>query len=269
MTIAEAIDMQLGSLKLEGSAEAVNKLLEELAKAQIEFDPVMEDATGQAGSRNFKYADYSSLTRATRPYLVKHGITLLQPLHSENGNAVTTTILAGHGARISSSFSFKADPNPQDFGKNHTYYRRYQLQAMLGLAGEDADDAKLSLAAKEKNGFSEPKKTEPKKVDAVSGTNEKPQPKQPPQESSKPAPQAAVQEAPKAETAKSAPTDAKPINARIVNAMKQLEWNMDNLKAFYKEHIDKKGFDKADNLPAPVKEKLYELLIEKKQVAPF
>lgn len=265
MSIAEAIDIGVGSFRIEGPDEAVAKLFENLRLAQIEFDPVLEDAQGQAGQRSFSYADYSALTRATRPYLVKHGITLLQPLHSSDaGTAVTTTILAGHGARISSSFSFRADPNPQNFGKDHTYYRRYQLQAILGLAGEDADDARLSRAAKEKNGFTEASK-------ATNGAS-----KQPLQEPSKPAPQAAAKAAPEKPKAvdevkgtEEKPVDARPVNARIIDGMKQLGWNMDALKTFYKAEIDKKGFDKADNLPAPVKEKLYDLMVEKHKVARF
>lgn len=265
MSIAEAIDIGVGTFRVEGTPEAQQRLFQELRDAQAEFDPVMEDATGQAGTRSFKYADYSSLIRSTRPYLVKHGIAMIQPLHSENGNAVTTTVLVGWGARITTSFSFKPSGNPQEFGRDHTYYRRYQLQSLLGLAGEDADDAKLSLAAKEKNGFTEASK-------ATNGAS-----KQPLQEPSKPAPQAAAPKAapaqPKAvdevKGTEEKAVDARPVNARIIDGMKQLGWNMDALKTFYKAEIDKKGFDKADNLPAPIKEKLYDLMVEKHKVARF
>lgn len=261
MEEVKGIDIQLGSLKIEGDA---TKLFEELARAQADFEAIPETAEGQIGrDRKFKYADFATLTRYTRPHLSKRGIVLLQPLHYENGKAVTTTILAGHGARIMASFHFTADPNPQDFGKAHTYYRRYQLQGILGLEGEDADSVPMT-SAKQTNGFSEPeKKTAPKAL-ATAGKSPAPANDQKTDTSAAPSDSSTTS----TEKTSSVPADDRPINARIIDAMKQLTWKMDDLKAFYKENVDKKGFDKADNLPPEVKESLWRLLIEKKGVLP-
>lgn len=265
MDNTNGIDIGLGSLKVEGDA---TKLFEALAKAQAEFEAVPRDSAGQIGTnRSFKYADYATLTKCTRPSLTKNGIVLLQPLHYENGMAVTTTIIAGHGARIESSFSFKADPNPQEFGRHHTYYRRYQLQGILGLEGEDADDARQENQKREQSSFTEPAaKPEPKPAGKAKAS---------PTVVSE-STTAAEKTAPSAEKPAAEPKpatngkpDNRPVNARIIDGMKQLSWKMDDLKAFYKEAIDKKGFDKADNLPVDVKEKLYNLLVEQKGVIPF
>lgn len=247
----DSIDIHVGSLKVEGDA---TKLFEELAKAQADFDPVPRDSAGQVGTnRFFKYADYATLTRCTRPYLTKRGIVVLQPLHFENGMAVTTTIIAGHGARISSSFSFKADPNPQEFGRHHTYYRRYQLQGMLGLEGEDSDDPG---AMREKNGFTE-------KAPAA--------PKAPAAEAPKAAQKPPVAEKPKAEPPKAAApkADSRTQNQRLVDAAKQLNWKTDDLKAFYREHVDPAGYNRGDDLSVEQKDALLKALAEKKGVGPF
>lgn len=247
----DGIDIALGSLKIEGDA---SKLFEALAKAQAEFDAVPETSKGQIGKdRHFKYADFATLTKCTRPHLTKHGIVLLQPLHYEGGMAVTTTIIAGHGARIQSSFSFKADPNPQEFGRAHTYYRRYQLQGILGLEGEDADSVRQQ---EERSQFVD---TKPAAVPAA-----KVEPKAPVK-----APEQAKPAEPKPAEQPKPAGDSRSINARIVSAMKELKWSTEDLKAFYKAEIDKKGFDKADNLSVEQKEKMYAALVEKKGVIPF
>ena len=245
----ESRPLSVPTLRIDGDA---TKLFEALAKAQAEFEAIPEDAQGQIGKdRRFKYADFMTLIRHTRPYLVKHGLLLIQPLHYQDGMAVTTTIIAGHGARIESSFAFGADPNPQEFGRAHTYYRRYQLQAILGIEGEDADEAR---SANEKRNAAFVEKEPVKK------TNGKAE--------SKP-PVAQAQPALDAEPAPKVAEDQRPVNTRIIDGMKQLSWKMDDLKAFYKAEIDKKGFDKADNLPAETKEKLWQLMVQKKGVAPF
>jgi len=139
----EAIEIGVDeSLKVNGDATA---LFENLAKAQLEFIPVPRDSAGQVGAnRSFKYAGYATIMRCIRPALSKYGIAVLQPLHFRGGMAITTTIVAGHGASIQTSFAFKADftkrskegtplgDDPQEFGRCHTYYRRYQPKRLQG-----------------------------------------------------------------------------------------------------------------------------------------
>jgi hypothetical protein len=163
MDTDNGIELGLDTLTIKGDP---TKLYENLAKAQAEFLPVPKMSEGQAGQKKFKYAGYATLMRCIRPALTAHGIAIIQPLHSREDMAITTTIIAGHGASISCSFSFKADytkkfkdgtvvDDPQEFGRCHTYYRRYQLQAMLGIEGDsDADD--LPDVNEEKAQFSEP-----------------------------------------------------------------------------------------------------------------
>ena len=51
--------------------------------------------------------------------------------------------------------------------------------------------------------------------------------------------------------------------------LKNVDFNVSTVSLANQEHIDKKGFDKADNLPAPVKQKLYDLMVVKGGVAPY
>jgi ERF superfamily protein len=274
------IDVGFDTMRITGDP---TKLYEELAKAQAEFTAVPKTSDGQIGQQKFKYAGYATLVRCVRPALSAHGITLFQPLHSRGGMAVTTTILAGHGASISSSFEFKAAftkkqkdgtvvDDPQEFGRAHTYYRRYQLQAMLGIEGDkDADD--LADVNTEKTQYVEPKaepKAEKKGPVSAAATSvsaeEKPTPSATPSAST--TPPAGGKAKPAATTA--APADTtKTLNELLQSAMAQLKWKMPEVKEFFKEHIDPAGFESAANLTLEAKRALYNKMIEKHDLIPF
>lgn len=290
MSNDEGIDIQLGSLKISGDP---TKLYEALAKAQAEFLPVPKMNDGQIGKdRRFKYAGYATIMRCIRPALSKYGVAVVQPLHSCDENAVTTTIVAGHGASIQSSFTFDADPNPQEFGRRHTYYRRYQLQSMLGIEGDsDADDlpdpnqeraqfvdeARITGKALETpEAASAPPKApvsaEPKPAPAEKKTNGSAKPSGSTtngKKSGESKPEVKVETKP----AETKPADTKAstmtINERLQSAMEQLGWKMDHLHAFYREHVDPADFAKAANLTIEQKTMLLGKMVEHKGIAPF
>lgn len=271
--MSDGIDIQLGTLKITGDP---TKLYEELAKAQAEFTPVPKKKDGQSGFSKFKYAGYSTVMRCVRPALSAHGIAVLQPLHYENDKAVTTIVLAGHGASISSSFMFNADfrkkqkdgsmaEDPQEFGRCHTYYRRYQLQAMLGLEGDaDADD--LPDVNEESSQYSEP---EPQPAKVASS------PKASVEKKSAPVEKPTLPSAPVSGATTSAkPTEApaqstKTVHELIAAGMKELKWKIDDVKSFYKLHVDKSGFDNAANLTLEQKTELFKKMVEVNGVTPF
>lgn len=285
MRLDDGIDMELDTLKIKGDP---TKLYGELAKASVDFVPIPKKKDGQAGGTKFKYAGYATVMRCVRPALSAHGISVIQPLHWLNGMAVSTIIVAGHGASISSSFSFKSEyakkqkdgtvsPDPQEFGRCHTYYRRYQLQAMLGLEGDaDADD--LPDVNEEKSQFSEPAR------DATTGEAVPAKPASSPKASP-------VASAPTTVPEKAAPVATKPesdssklsngsakastgetnksLNELLTMAMKELKWQMEDLRTFFKEHVDEKGIDKVNNLTVEQKSKLMDQLVKLKGVTPF
>ncbi len=278
----DQIEIGVSTLRIEGNPA---KLYEELAMAAQEFVPIPKVAKGQSGNRHFDYANYATIMRCVRPALSKHGIVVMQPLHSNDDEAVTTTILAGHGAAIVSSFSFVPHKDPQEFGKHHTYYRRYQLQAMLGLEGDkDADD----LPDVNEQGFTEKQEASSPKAKASvekppaaakeQKTNGSAKPSAASTESSEPKPE------PKPEEKKPEKTvinpakaidgieDAK-LNTVLSAIMKQMDppWKLMDVRSFYAEHFDAKPEDMPhpDQMKAPLKRQILSKLIEVKGVAPF
>lgn len=288
------IEIGVDTLKVEGDP---TKLYEELAKAQSEFLDVPRIDDGQVGNdRKFKYAGYATLMKCVRPALNKHGITILQPLHFRDGKAVTTTILAGHGASLSCSFAFNADytkadkyggkkDDCQEFGRAHTYYRRYQLQSILGIEGdEDADSIEAQRSRKEQaQEFAEPapKKEEPKKE-----AKPAPAPKANGESAAKPVATASGQKTNGSAKASEPTTNGKvpspqetvdaiapeKLNSYLSAVMKQMDppWKVIDIRKFYAEQ-----FDAENEMPAPdamdpaLKRAILTKIIEVHKVAPF
>lgn len=260
------IDLHMSTLKIEGDPTV---LYQKLAEAQAEFLPVPEDAKGQVGNnRSFKYADFATIIKCIRPALTKHGIAFLQPLHTDGEMAVTTTILAGHGASIQASLMFPHDDNPQEFGRHHTYHRRYQLLGFFAIEGEDADDARKE-GEKIQRGFTE-KKSEPRNEAPKAESRAPADPAAPavPTQTAQTANGGASNSA-NSSKASSDPANNRPINDILKDGMKKLGWKFPELKDFYKEHIDPAGFDKADNLNIDQKRALLKKMVELKGIEPF
>ncbi len=124
--------------KLFGTDEAVTKMFEALALAQGEFEVVKADTTGRDGNREFPYADWSSLRRASRAVLAKHRLAWSQWPVGSNGTLIS--ILAGHGARIHTTIRFDRPENIKQFGGALTYLSRYVYRAVFCLPGDDDPD---------------------------------------------------------------------------------------------------------------------------------
>jgi len=108
-------------------------------KAQSEFPQVSKDSTADAGKYSYNYASLPAVTEAVLPVLNKHGIAMWQTFL--DGVLVThLTHESGEGIESGVACS-EVGLTPQDFGKKISYYRRYSLIALLGLAPDDDDDA--------------------------------------------------------------------------------------------------------------------------------
>jgi hypothetical protein len=112
-----------------------------LLAAQRNFGPVVKNATNPAFKT--KYADLGAVLDAITAPLNDAGLLLVQRFAVDAGGPVLVTevIHAASGATISSTVPITGkDPtNPQAMGGAITYYRRYSLMALLGLAAEDDD----------------------------------------------------------------------------------------------------------------------------------
>lgn len=120
------------------------KLAEALAKAQAEMPVVPRSRTGQVGPRRYKYADISDILQIVVPVLAKHGIALTQPLATAEGHTVLRTELHGFGEIIQSAMPIDVPADPQKFGSLLTYYRRYALSALVGVASDEDDDGEAT-----------------------------------------------------------------------------------------------------------------------------
>lgn len=124
-------------------ADAIDKLVQALAKAQGEFKPIVKDT--QNPFFKSKYADLATIIAATQPALSKNGIAVMQLPQVEAHSAGVKTILAHcSGQWISTELMLPAAQgakfDAQTVGSALTYARRYALQAILGVAADVDDD---------------------------------------------------------------------------------------------------------------------------------
>lgn len=92
------------------------------------------------------YVTLDVIIEGLKPQLKQHGVTFCQLLHSIGNLSALTLVVAGHGASLTTTFEFQRFANPQDAGKQITYYKRYQITAFFGVVGdEDADEDTLEV----------------------------------------------------------------------------------------------------------------------------
>jgi hypothetical protein len=123
-------------------SESITKVSAALVQAQTE----MRNPYNSADNPFFKshYAPLDAILSLVRPILAKNGLLIMQSTGGDGSYAsVTTTVLHSSGEYI------RSDPlilrpsklDPQGIGSALTYARRYSLSAILGIAGDDDDDA--------------------------------------------------------------------------------------------------------------------------------
>jgi hypothetical protein len=141
------------------TSESIKNLSAALNRAQKKIGAAVK------GSANpfFKsrYADLGAVMEACKDQLNSEGITVLQPVYSdETGDYVETILLHESGEFMSSRMRLLASKNMQELGSNTSYARRYGLQSMVFIPAED-DDGEASM------GRSKPASTAVKVVTSV------------------------------------------------------------------------------------------------------
>lgn len=233
-----------------------------IGEASVNFLPLGKNSAGQKGHQKFKYAPLHEVVASIKPALAAQKVSFMQLFHTMGEKQAISLIVSGHEAYVVSTFLFDMEKDPQEFGKISTYYRRYQLQAFFCLEGDkDLDEG-------ESNGNTEIKsQVVSRKPDVSSDT--KPvvvSEKNPPKVAAEKAP---TKEEPKVES-KPANGDTRSIGQKLIDAKKQLNWEMSDFNAFCKEHESEfPGFVAAEKLDAKGKQKLFDLLVKEKNVIPF
>ena len=138
------------------SAQAISiaKLQDALAKAQGEFPVIQKDSTVQVKNKegkflySYKYADLTAIISATRPAMVKNGLSFTQDYvkHKDLGNGFITQFRHSSGEILEVGF-VPCKIEGQDMksvAAQYTYGKRISLTAALGIsADEDVDAASV------------------------------------------------------------------------------------------------------------------------------
>lgn len=120
-----------------------------LVAATAELTVVEKGRTANAGSYSYDYADLGDIVKVTRPKLAEHGIALLTPV-CDHGDGFAVTVIFLHTSGEERQFgplSFARGRDAQATGSLITYFRRYAVQAALGIATGDDDDGATAQEA--------------------------------------------------------------------------------------------------------------------------
>lgn len=157
-----------------GSDEQMTDLYVALGMARSEFEAVEKNRiSGKGTNKEFAYADLDASLSATVPALARHGLVVLQPLTLRGGLATLRTILAHKGGgRLVAMFDvpLPLDGDVQTFGKNVTYSRKYQYNALVCIAADqdldESGDSQQSFRGKQ----TDPKASTERSSGAASST---------------------------------------------------------------------------------------------------
>jgi hypothetical protein len=134
----------------KGDSEPMIDAKPELFKALVAAQKVMTSVTkdnkaevrSAKGAFSYTYADLAGVIEAVKSPLAEHGLGFSQPLSMVDGQpALTTIVFHESGESLSDTIVLRGENmlDPQKMGGLISYFRRYALLAILGLATEDDD----------------------------------------------------------------------------------------------------------------------------------
>jgi hypothetical protein len=120
--------------------------IENIAAAFVKFQTAVKNPENSRENPFFKkkYAPLDKILAETRPLLGDNGLSVVQDSYADNGSVFVNTILIHTSGEwiMTGPLAMTPDkPTPQGVGSALTYARRYALCAILGIAGEEDDDA--------------------------------------------------------------------------------------------------------------------------------
>ena len=126
-------------------SESIAALAAALSKAQGEFTAIaknrlVEITMKTGGKFKFKYADLDAIIEATRPFLSKNGLAIIQPIIDDK---LLTIVTHSSGEFIESSMPLPAriGDDPKQYGAHISYLRRYAYQSLVCVMADDDLDA--------------------------------------------------------------------------------------------------------------------------------
>lgn len=143
------------------TSPTIFKVASALAKAQGKYKTLIKNCEGKVsyggkdgkpgGSYTFAYADLGAVIEATSEALATEELAHTAII---GGGIIRVMLLHSSGEWLASEAPLASGGSPQAFGSQVTYYRRYLLSPLLGVASEDDDDANGA----EGNGFDKSEK---------------------------------------------------------------------------------------------------------------
>jgi hypothetical protein len=141
-------------------SESITKLAGALLNAQKKIGAATKGKTNPFFKSS--YADLGAVMEACKEALNENGVTVLQPVGSdEQGVYVETVLLHESGEFISDKMriAVKQANDPQAQGSAITYARRYALQSMVFIPAEDDDGEKAMAGPSVQKPASKPSQT--------------------------------------------------------------------------------------------------------------
>jgi hypothetical protein len=130
-------------------SEEIKELAAALAKAQSEFAPVPKNKVAKVKSQRtgaefqYKYADLADVLSMAIPVLSRNGISFSQPHNIVDGKLRVQTMLLHLSGQwmMSDGLEISEAGDPQSFGAESTYFRRYDGCSFIGVAPDEDTDA--------------------------------------------------------------------------------------------------------------------------------
>jgi len=117
--------------------------MKEISKALVKFQSELKPAGKDAINPFFKsnYLTLSGIIDHVMPILSSNGLAIIQPMKIQDGMTILLTrLIHVSGESIESEMILPSHNDPQKHGSLITYYKRYQLQALLGISTSEEDD---------------------------------------------------------------------------------------------------------------------------------
>jgi len=127
-------------------SESIVELSKALVKAQSKMGAAVKGSVNPYFKS--KYSDLNSVIEACKEELNSEGISVLQPVNSdESGDYVETVLLHTSGEFISSrmKLKFQKENDMQSYGSSISYARRYCLQSMVFIPSSEDDDGNAAV----------------------------------------------------------------------------------------------------------------------------
>jgi hypothetical protein len=131
-------------LRTPNLATALARVQARLPK--LERDREVEVTQKSGGTYKYSYVTLANLTEAVLPLLAEHGLAFVaMPGAGSDGKmCVRYQLLHESGESLSGEFPISGEGGIQMIGGRITYARRYCLAALVGVAADEDDEARLA-----------------------------------------------------------------------------------------------------------------------------